>query len=84
MGGKFSLHQKIEINSSFVIQDLPDRPEEKRANAFQVVNAKKSFIVYADDVTTKVEWIKFLFTCIEEVREPQQQHQQQHASSITL
>jgi hypothetical protein len=64
--GKYSLHQQIDINTSFVIQDLPDKPDERRLNAFQVVNAKKSFIVYTDDAATKADWLKSLYHCIEE------------------
>jgi len=59
--GKLKLHRKIEINNSFFIQDLPDKPaksakEEPESNRFQIVSASKSFVVMAKDAAEKKSW----------------------------
>ncbi len=59
---KYKLHKQIEINQQFFIQDLPD--DEKSTNRFQIVNTKKSFVVYSSDKSTKAEWLVDFYKCI--------------------
>jgi hypothetical protein len=64
VGNKYKLHRSIDINSAFVIQDLPDQKDKNELNRFQIVNSDKSFIVYANDLPAKQSWLKDLFNCI--------------------
>eukprot|EP00466_Bigelowiella_natans_P003288 jgi/Bigna1/80538/fgenesh1_pg.72_\ len=72
--GKLKMHRKIEINNSFLVQDLPDKPaksgkEAPEKNCFQIVSAAKSFVVMAKDPSEKIEWMKAINVQIEALKE---------------
>ena len=65
---KYKLHRKIDIDSAFSVIELPEKPEEKHKNCFQLVNSDKSFEVYAQDKVTKEEWVRDLKKCVEDLK----------------
>eukprot|EP00471_Norrisiella_sphaerica_P003906 CAMPEP_0184481608 /NCGR_PEP_ID=MMETSP0113_2-20130426/3159_1 /TAXON_ID=91329 /ORGANISM="Norrisiella sphaerica, Strain BC52" /LENGTH=1048 /DNA_ID=CAMNT_0026860827 /DNA_START=708 /DNA_END=3854 /DNA_ORIENTATION=+ len=71
--GKLKLHRRIEINNSFHIQELPDKPakspkEQDEVNRFQIVSASKSFVVMASSKAEKKEWIDAILKQIDRLK----------------
>lgn len=63
---RFKLHRQIPIDSSFGIQDMSDDP--KFQHRFTIINAQKSFVVFAPSKEDKAQWFKDLSTCMSEFR----------------
>jgi len=61
VGWKYKLHRRIEIDGAFQANDLNDGKF-----SFEIVNAKKSFVVYAKDKAEMDGWLEDINECIEE------------------
>ena len=72
--GRLKLQRKININNTFGIQDLPDKPAKNPARdkperfRFQILSKTKSFIVTAANEAEKRAWFDDLDKCIQGVR----------------
>lgn len=67
-GGRYTRNRIYPLNS-ILIKDLPDEPNKKVVNAFQVNSNKKSFVVLANSPEEKNAWVKELNKCIEDIDE---------------
>jgi hypothetical protein len=63
---RYKLHRQIPIDSSFGIQDMSD--DVKYQHRFTIINAQKSFVVYAPSKEEKAQWFKDLSGCMSEFR----------------
>jgi len=63
---RYKLHRQIPIDSSFGIQDMVD--DVKFHNRFTIINAQKSFVVFAPSKEEKAQWFKDLSGCMSEFR----------------
>ncbi|ETO09480.1 hypothetical protein RFI_27896 [Reticulomyxa filosa] len=61
--GKLSLHQQLPIDRYFTLTDVKNNRKYGDV-CFEIHSTVKSFLVYADDVETKKEWVDLLQQCV--------------------
>lgn len=61
--GRYVLHKKIPVDSTFELRDLQDASEP---HSFQLFNSVKSFQVYATSANEKKEWMQAITGVINE------------------
>jgi Myosin head (motor domain)/RhoGEF domain/FYVE zinc finger/Myosin N-terminal SH3-like domain len=60
-GWKYSVNRMLSLDSSFSVEDEPD--SAKLQNAWKVITAEKSFILFAQDEAEKKSWLKDFERC---------------------
>jgi len=70
-GRGYKLHNMLPINAAFRVEEISGDDAalygaEKHGRIFNVINEKKSFVVYADSVSEASAWTEALHGCIDE------------------